>query len=99
MLKDWLTNGNNMLIKDGDFVIGEAEEEYIENILIAEKGNYRQFPLVGVGIKNFINAAMTPQELTKLKREIAIQLEYDGYKINSININKDFKIDIDCERV
>lgn len=64
----------------GDFIVEESDEQHIEDIIVANTGSYKEFPLVGVGIENYINASMNPQDL---ERQIKIQLKADGYKVRN----------------
>lgn len=63
-------------IKDGDFAIGVSDLQHIAHILEAEKGQYRQTPLVGVGVLKMLNGPISGAE----KREIKMQLQGDGYQ-------------------
>lgn len=78
MAKDIILEDGDLLIRGGDFVVDEAPEQHIEHILLARKGQYRQWPLVGVGIADYHNAPMTTAIRTKLEREIKLQIESDG---------------------
>ncbi|QTV06061.1 hypothetical protein [Faecalibacter bovis] len=66
-------------IERGDFVIDESDQQHIEDIFIAQKGEFKEFPLVGFGAINYIKSQTTDDEF---KRDLKIQLEYDNY-INS----------------
>ncbi|MBS7334263.1 MAG: hypothetical protein KIG88_11770 [Weeksellaceae bacterium] len=66
-------------IERGDFVIDESDQQHIEDIFIAQKGEFKEFPLVGFGAINYIKTQTTDDEF---KRDLKIQLEYDNY-INS----------------
>ncbi len=92
--KDILFSDNDYLFENGDFVIGDSDTQHIQDIVFENAGAYKQFPLVGVGIYNFLNSSGA--ELI-LSREINLQLVTDGYKVNEINFNgtdvSDFTID------
>lgn len=62
-------------IANGDFVIGVSDVQHVRHILEAEKGQYKQFPLIGAAIRRAINAAIN----SILFREVGIQLKSDGY--------------------
>lgn len=49
-----LTEGFDLQIKDGDFVIGESTIQHQDLILIAQPGSFKQSPDVGVGIEGFL---------------------------------------------
>jgi hypothetical protein len=81
MVKDYLTDVNgDLLIKDGDFVWDESSESHVEDILIANKGDYKLTPLIGVNIKNMVNSPNSLVIRKKLERDISLQLQSDGAK-------------------
>jgi len=98
MTKDLIIKNEDIYIKDGDFVVAESDTQHIEHILQSEKGYYKTLPLVGVGITKFLNMVKSPQEILKIKREIAIQLEMDGYLFEKIEIDNNGIINIKAER-
>lgn len=65
------------IFKDGDFNIGHSDEQHIEHILLAQKGDYKQHPLLGVGIIDYLNGPRTLKERLKIEKQIKVQLEYD----------------------
>src|SRR3989304_1295927 len=67
-----------------DFLIVESDEQHIEDIIIANVGAYKEFPLVGVGIEQYINASLNPQELERI---LKIQLKADGYRVGNPKVN------------
>ena len=96
--KDIKTDENNdLIISNGDFKIDESDSQHVEHILIADKGQFRQFPLIGMGIKRALNGSFNPQIL---RQQIKIQLESDGFNVRQIEIEPgdDLKLDIDAER-
>jgi hypothetical protein len=62
----------------GDVEIDFSDKQHIKDILTANVGWYKQFPLVGVGIQNYLNSSGMQQQL---EREIKIQLTADGYSV------------------
>lgn len=96
--KDIITDSNNDLeIVNGDFKVDESDSQHVEHILIADKGQFRQHPLIGVGINRQMNGSINPQEI---RQTIKLQLESDGYNVRKIDIDPsdEMKIDIDAER-
>ena len=67
-------------IKDGDFNIGVSDLQHVAHILEAEKGQYRQSPLVGVGVLKMLNGPISGAE----KRDIKMQLQGDGYQVKEV---------------
>lgn len=85
-----LTADYDLLIKDGDFVIGESDVQHQQCLLLAEKGAYKQFPERGVGIMTYL-LDENPDELL---REIRLEFSKDGMKINRLAFeNGKIKVD------
>jgi hypothetical protein len=86
------TDGD-LLIENGDFKIGASDNQHQEDIIGAYPGDWKQFPLVGVGINDY--SGSTGMKAT-VESQIRQQLIADGYKINllSVNLNTSGKIDI-----
>lgn len=86
-----LANGDLSLI-DGDFATGESTGQHQELLLIATKGEFKQYPDRGVG------AIMYAEDCSPANLIAAIQDEFsrDGMEINEIKF-KDAKLNIDAE--
>lgn len=96
--KDLITDADGDLIfLNGDIKIDESDTQHVEHILIADKGQFRQFPLIGVGIARYYNGSINKQEL---KQSVKLQLESDGYNVRQIVVDTTdkLKIDIDADR-
>ncbi len=84
-MKDLLLNEDNDLsIVNGDFQIGESQQQEIESILISFKSEFKNTPLLGAEIARMLKARSTRQGIT---REVNEQLQYDGFR------NIDFRIE------
>lgn len=83
-MKDYLIDYTNkkMLIKNGDFVMGDATQQHQRRLLMAQKGEYKQHPLVGVGLRNFID----DESPDNLKREIRMQFVRDGMAVKVLQV-------------
>jgi GH35 family endo-1,4-beta-xylanase len=90
-----LDTDGELLFKDGDYAIEESTEQHMEALIIAEKGEYKATPLVGVGIKTFLNDDIVYSD--DLKRAISEELETDGMTIEDLNINDIDNIKITAE--
>jgi hypothetical protein len=86
---------NDISIRFGDWNFGESDAQHVQHIGQAEKGNYAQNPTVGVGAMRFLNGNTTPDEIA---RNYRLELERDGYQVNSIKV-KNQAISIDAERI
>lgn len=80
----------DLMFDNGDFVVSESTEQHIEDILLAKVGDYKQHPLIGVGIEDWQHAPFTGLVRQNLQREIKLQLDSDGAKNTSVII-EDFE--------
>ena len=77
--QDVETTRNDIVISElyGDFKIVESDQAHIEHILEARPGDFKEFPLLGANVFQFLNA---PGGLQAVKRKIINQLEGDNYR-------------------
>lgn len=81
--KDILLEDNDLKFSTlGDFEIGESDNQHQQDIIFENIGAYKEHPLVGVGIINYLNSTNTQLQLA---REIKLQLEVDGYVVESVD--------------
>lgn len=84
MIDILLNDENDISIAGGDFQVGESQQQEIESVLIAFKGEFKNTPFVGAEILRMLKARNTRQGII---REVNEQLKYDGFS------NIDFKIE------
>lgn len=83
-------------ILNGDFVVKPSDQMHIQHILKAYPGQYYQNPLIGLGVRDYQGASVNPQ---RLKQAIKTQLKGDNLITKVIEINEDFVVNIDAERL
>jgi len=88
-----LDNSYSLAIQSGDFVIAESTRQHQEMLLLAYKGQFRQFPTVGAGIQQFFLEDATPDAL---KQEVIKQFELDGMQVDDIDIDTEGKIFVEA---
>ena len=94
MPKDYLLDDDfDLKIANGDFVVGESTAQHQQLLLLLEKGELRQYPRTGVGIKNFLN----DDNLGDLYQEIHKQFKADGLNIEKLKIYNDGRVDVDAK--
>lgn len=93
-----LDENMDLAIEDGDFVVGDSEDQHQELILIASQGSFRESPLTGVNIAKYIKTGFTQLQVDQLKQKCRLQLQYDGYVRSYIKINSFEDIRINAER-
>lgn len=94
-MKDFKLNKDmDLEIKDGDFDIGDTDQQNIELILLTHKGNFKEYPILGVGITDYLRSPEIISRL-RLENEINNQLEYDNFRIKDLDVNDLQNIHID----
>lgn len=82
-MKDLLLNENfDLDFSDDDFSFGETTQQNQGLILLANKGEFRQSPFVGVGLKQYVE----DDQLGAMRTELARQLELDGMYIQNLTV-------------
>lgn len=89
----------DLLIEDGDFVIGDNQEQSIDLIVGSNQSEWNQYPLVGVGLPNYLNMPNSINTREDLKRAIDVQLRADDFRVSKVQINNLIDILIDAKRV
>ncbi len=71
---------NNGLITQG-LVIGNINPQRCRFIIIAQKGEFKQAPTLGLGIDSFLKKTITAHEKQKFITELKSELSSDGLKV------------------
>jgi len=79
----------------GDFRLGDASNNLIKYIIVSHTGNWKEFPLVGVGVDNYLNSNITADEI---ETEIKSALQADVFR-NPVVDASDFPSVIDVNKV
>ena len=86
MRQDILRDENGALaFASGDFAIGQSDQQHVMDILDLQPGELKEFPLAGFGAINYIKRTITPEEF---KRDLKLQLNYDGYNNAKIDTSQ-----------
>lgn len=91
-----LSNGLDLRIENGDFFIEESDQNHILLILKSYLGAFKEFPLVGLGIDYYLASSGNKEVI---RRNMTVQLNADGYKVNEITIRPNNEYFIDAIRV
>lgn len=86
-----LDKTGDLQIANGDFVLGYSDNTHQEHILIATKGEFKEFPELGVGLSKMLSDDDYMPFLIDAKKN----LEYDGMKINNIKFEENGNLNID----
>lgn len=84
------TEDHDLLISGGDFVVGESTFQHQDLLMMYEKGELRQYPKTGVGIKSFLN----DDQLGDAYSEIQRQFQADGMSVEKLVVGSDGAIEI-----
>jgi hypothetical protein len=92
--KDLVFDSNDDLsIVDGDWEIGQSDDQNIQAILQAEKGQFYQYPLLGYGVSGRLYGPFRKNDERKAIREA---LQRDNYNVVSLIINDGPEIFVDA---
>lgn len=92
--RDYLYNDDDeLLIKDGDFVVGASDEQHIKDIMCAAPGHFRQYPEIGANILQQVKGVIDG----RYKRVVRVNLENDGYNVKTVDFINN-RLIIDAER-
>ena len=59
----------------GDFRVGDASNNIIKYIVVSHIGNWKEFPLLGVGIIDYLNSNVTADEIeSKIKTALSADI-------------------------
>lgn len=90
-MKDILLEDDDLMIRDGDFVVDESDLQNIYLTIRLHKGNIKQFPTHGFGDERLLNGTVDG----KTRREIQLQLQSDGYRLKKLVVTPEtVKIEI-----
>ena len=93
MVNDILINELGFIIENGDFKASLCDNQNIQALIISQQGEFKEFPLFGIGIDTYLNGSGVEQELRSL---INTQLLRDGAVIIDLQLiqNEANKFDI-----
>lgn len=91
-----LDDNNNMVLSGGDIAILQSDDQNIEAILKAEKGQFYEFPLLGYGIGTKIYGPFAKNVERKAIRE---ELRRDFYNVTQLVINDGPEIFVDADKI
>jgi len=80
---DFIVDSNGDLeIQNGDFVVGLSDFQHIQDIIYSFAGEWKQFPLVGVGIQQYLKSQNASDAVNSIKQ----QLQSDGYSLSTAKV-------------
>lgn len=79
-----LDDDGDLLIQNGDFVVGPSDPQHVEDIIESFIGEWKQYPLVGVGLMQYLKSENGQAAINVIKQ----QLQADGYSVPNINVQQ-----------
>ena len=77
-----LGEDEDILIQNGDLVIGPSDNQHIEDIITSFAGDFKQFPQLGFGIMQYLKSENGKAAINEIKN----QLTGDGYQLANVNV-------------
>ncbi|WP_233860988.1 hypothetical protein [Tenacibaculum piscium] len=79
-----LDQDGDLMLVNGDFVIGDASEQSVAQILISKSGQWKEYPQIGADIQKSQHGKID----RFLERNISVQLASDGFNVDTLEINE-----------
>jgi len=93
-MRDFIVNEKfDLQIENGDFKIDESTLQHQNHIILSEKGEFKNSPEIGVGIRSALNDENPRAILSEIRRNF----EYDGMKVNTLKVANNGNLLIDAE--
>lgn len=89
-----LDDKGDLKIVNGDFVIGDSENQEIETLLVNAKGEFKEFPTTCADIERLVKSRAGQ---TAVLKEIKKQLKEDNFDFSTVKIDG-FDIETDAKR-
>lgn len=91
-----LQDNEDFIFENGDFRVGESDEQHIRHLHKADIGQYRVSPDVGIGYYRRLNG---PFYAARYENIIRKQLEIDGYLVVRVTVDSDGSSNVNAERI
>lgn len=72
--------------------IGETDFQCIDMVVIANKGDFKEYPVLGVGAEKYLKSV---DRAAEFRREISVQLEAIGYPKADVKVSDNGELEID----
>lgn len=78
-----LDDTNDLIIENGDFLLGASDAQHGKLLLSSVVGDWTQSPKTGVGLVKYLKGAFDGAA----RRNVRLQFESDGYKIKTLDFD------------
>jgi hypothetical protein len=88
LFQDIQETDNDLLInpRTGDFDFGPSDNDHISDIILSFPGEWKQYPAIGVGVRQYVKSSGKEQEL---QRSVKLNLISDGYTVTNPKVEID----------
>jgi hypothetical protein len=83
MIDIGLDAGFDLVLEDGDFLLTESTAEHQQQLIVNNKGDFKQNPTICVGALNY----MDDENFQELVRNISIEFTRDGMDVISVQLS------------
>jgi hypothetical protein len=83
---------DDLVITNGDFIIVESTQQHQRQLLLNDKGSFKEDPTICVGIFGYLD----DEGLNNISRDTGKEFARDGMKINKIEITNNGLLNIDA---
>ena len=78
-----LADNEDVLIRSGDFVIDECTAQHQQQLILNNKGDFKQNPTIGVGVFEYFD----DEHMRDLIRTVSIEFARDGMDVQDIKLD------------
>lgn len=86
-----LGDDRDIQVSNGSVVVGDIANQNLEILVLSEKGEIREAPLRGVGIRRYVDDEDPAMLLQAIRNEVATE----GMELDNIGITADGKLEIE----
>ncbi len=92
-MKDIILDENNDLtFENGDLQIGDSESQHIKQLALLNKGDLKEYPLTGLGIRKYLKK--TTLSHRQIIRDYKVELGADGFTNIEVSFNADGELEV-----
>ncbi|CAB4126661.1 hypothetical protein UFOVP87_4 [uncultured Caudovirales phage] len=97
LVQDILLNDeDDLLIANGDFLVGYSDEQHLALITIMDLGHLKENPFLGIGINRKLGSSENPNVIKSISKQM---YEADNYVVKSITMSGSLIENVDAERL
>jgi hypothetical protein len=95
--QDFLLDGDwDLLIENGDLIIGNANQQHIALIVVTGPGHWKENPFLGFNAVFYEGSNANPAEM---KANLSEQIRSDNGMLNQLKVSNGFIVSIDADRL